>query len=59
MANFAGSVCPMTGESSIHKHGSSGREVASNLKRQVSSGNAVNRSFNQPLPAVNFPQALP
>ena len=35
----------MTGEGSVHKHGSSGSEVAGNLSAKFS-GNAVNRSFD-------------
>src|SRR5689334_6484612 len=35
----------MTGKGSIHKHGSSGSEVAGNLSAKFT-GNAVNRSFN-------------
>src|SRR5262249_46450931 len=35
----------MTGKGSIHKHGSSGSEVAGNLSAKFP-GNAVNRSFN-------------
>jgi hypothetical protein len=35
----------MAGKGYIHKHGSSGSEVAGNLSAQFP-GNAVNRSFN-------------
>jgi len=35
----------MTGEGSIHKHGSSGSEVAGNLSAKFPA-NAINRSFN-------------
>ena len=35
----------MTGKGAIHKHGSSGSEVAGNLSAKFP-GNAVNRSFN-------------
>src|ERR1700751_4196528 len=48
---------PMTGKGSIHKHGSSGSEVAGNLSAKFP-GNAVNRSFNA-LARGQFLQACP
>jgi hypothetical protein len=47
----------MTGKRPIHKHGSSGSEVAGNLSAKFS-GNAVNRSFNA-LARGQFLQASP
>ena len=47
----------MTGKGSIHKHGSSGSEVAGNLSAKFP-GNAVNRSFNT-LASGQFLQAGP
>ena len=47
----------MTGKGSIHKHGSSGSEVAGNLGAKFP-GNAVNRSFDT-LARRQFLQACP
>ena len=47
----------MTGKGSIHKHGSSGCEVAGNLSAKFP-GDAVNRSFNA-LARGQFLQACP
>src|SRR5215813_9432304 len=47
----------MTRKGSIHKHGSSGSKVASNLSADFP-GNAVNRSFNA-LASRQFLQACP
>src|SRR5215475_14491242 len=47
----------MTGKGSIHKHRSSGSEVAGNLSAKFP-GNAVNRSFNA-LARGQFLQACP
>ena len=47
----------MTGKGSIHKHSSSGSEVAGNLSAKFP-GNAVNRSFNA-LTRGQFLQACP
>jgi hypothetical protein len=47
----------MTGEGSIHEHGSTRSEVAGNLSAEVP-GNAVNRSFNA-LARRQFLQACP
>src|SRR4030095_13056680 len=54
---FRGVCLPMTGESSINKHGSSGSEVAGNLSAKFP-GNAVNCSFND-LARGQFLQARP
>src|SRR5882724_1118837 len=50
----------MTGKGSIHKHGSSGSEVAGNLSAKFP-GYAVNRSFNAiaPIAHAQFLQPCP
>jgi len=57
MVKFCGVRLPMTGKGSIHKHGSSGSEVAGDLSAKFP-GNAVNRSFNA-LARGQFLQACP
>ena len=47
----------MTGEGPLHKHGSSGSEVAGNLGAEFP-GNAVNRSFDS-LAHCQFLQSCP
>src|SRR5438309_3759698 len=54
---FCGVRLPMTGKGSIHKHGSSGSEVAGDRSAKFP-GNAINCSFNA-LARGQFLQACP